>query len=526
MANTAAFHGLDGPQQMALLKDLAEALNEATDVNSATAAILPRLGEVLGLKTAWAFRYDSQRGAFVEVGASGLPPALNQHDARALKNSWCECQERLVQGRMHTAVNIVRCSRLRDAVGDKNQLVFHASIPLRTHTKLLGILNVAAPGSQVFTPEALNLLRTIGFQVAVAVDRAAMLSDEQRYTQRLNQLTVLAQTLTTLTTTPEILEYAARGLVSHLGFEAAAIDERHRGVSREISRATLPPYTMGPEYSYLEADREPPLPGRMVPATRSQLSFPVPLTPYTVYVESALAHAFSSLDTNILAAFGGHLAAALENARLHVQSRNEAQWEERRRLAAELHDSVSQRLFSAQLLCRAADVKSEDPKIQPLLGQVASLIQESQWALRALVNALHPLGRRTLEAQLEDTVSRVSEALGQKVTLQVDAHLDELLTTKQIEALIGVIDEAVQNIRKHAHSQHVVISVKARAERIFTRITDDGRGFDPDHIVPGYGLRSMRERITHIGGTFEVKSRLHDGTTILFSFPIAGGDRR
>lgn len=525
MANRPAFRGLDGSQQMALLKELAEALNEATDVNSATAAILPRLGEVLGLKTAWAFRYDTQRGAFVEVGASGLPPALSDHDARALKNSWCECQERLVRGRMHTAVNIVRCSRLRDAVGEKNQLVFHASIPLRTHTKLLGILNVAAPGSQVFTPEALNLLRTIGFQVAVAVDRAAMLSDEQNYAQRLSQLTVLAQALTTLTAPPEILEYAAQGLVSHLGFEAAAIDEMHLGVTREISRAERPINTVSPEYSYLDANRELSPAGRVLPDARSHLSLEVPLTPYTVHVESSLANAFSSVDANILSAFGGHLAAALESARLHAQSRSEAQWEERRRLAAELHDSVNQRLFSAQLLCRAADVKSEDPSVQALLSQVASLIQESQWALRALVKALRPLERRPLGTQLEDTVSRVSEALGQKVTLDLDPHLDELLTPEQIETLIGVIDEAVQNARKHANSQHIVISLKARAERIFARIADDGRGFDPDHIVPGYGLSSMRERIKNLGGTYGIKSRPHCGTTIRFSFPIAEGDR-
>ncbi len=524
MANTPAFHGLDGSQQVALLKDLAEALNEATDVNSATAAILPRLGEVLGLKTAWAFRYDSQRGAFVEVGSSGLPPALSDHDAQALKNSWCECQERLVRGRMHTAVNIVRCSRLRDAVGEKNQLVFHASIPLRTHTKLLGILNVAAPGSRVFTPAALNLLRTIGFQVAVAVDRAAVLSDEQHYAQRLNQLQVFAQALTTLTTPLEILEYAVKGLVTHLGFEAAAIDEVQLGVAREISRAEQPPYS-GPEYSYLDTNREPPPAGRVLPLAPSQLSLEVPLTPYRIQVESTLWNAFSSLDANILSAFGGHLAAALENARLHAQSRIEAQWEERRRLAAELHDSVSQRLFSAQLLCRAAEVKSDDPAIQALLSQVAVLVQESQWALRTLVKTLRPLERRSLETQLEDTVSRVSEALGQKVTLHLDAQLDELLTVEQTEALIGVIDEAVQNARKHANSQHIVISVKSRDDKIFARITDDGRGFDPHHIVPGYGLRSMRERIKNLGGTFAIKSRPHRGTIIHLSFPIAEGDR-
>ena len=128
----------DGPirllsegEEARLLKDIAESLNEANDVSSAMSAILPRLSQVLGLKTAWAFRYDPQRATFVEVGASGLPPALSANNAEALRSSWCECQDRMVKGHLDTAVNIVRCSRLRDAIGDKQGLKYHASIPLK-----------------------------------------------------------------------------------------------------------------------------------------------------------------------------------------------------------------------------------------------------------------------------------------------------------------------------------------------------------------------------------------------------------
>ena len=135
-------------QRLQILKDLAEALNETTDVSEAMAAILPRLSSVLGLSTAWAFRYDPDRSSFVEVGASGLPPALACNDAAPLKDGWCECQEQFVAGRLSKAVNIVRCSRLRDAVGDKAELVYHASIPLRSKGKPLGILERRRIGSQ------------------------------------------------------------------------------------------------------------------------------------------------------------------------------------------------------------------------------------------------------------------------------------------------------------------------------------------------------------------------------------------
>lgn len=520
MPRPPEFHGLDDPQQVALLKDIAESLNEATDVNTITAAILPRLGGVLGLKTAWAFRYDPQRGSFVEVGASGLPPALKNHDAQALRGGWCECQERLVKGRMHTAVNIVRCSRLRDAEGDKHDLVFHASIPLRTKHKLLGILNVALPGRQVFTPEALNLLRTIGFQVAVAVDRAAILSDEQHHVHQLRELALVAQALTTLTTIPDIVHRAASGLVQNLGFEAAGIYERDGEGSREVARAQRPLSSLSPEYSYLEDSKISPTPGKILAEVRSELSLNVPLTVYRVHVESSLAHAFSSLDTNILSAFCGHLAAALESARLHAQSRTDAQWSERRRLAADLHDSVSQRLFSAQLLCRAADVKSKDPAVTTLLGQVESLIRESQWAMRSLVHTLRPPERTPLRDRLHERVTLVSEALGQHVHLKLDPRIDDLLAPEQVEALLGVVDEAVQNTLKHASAEHITVSIRVRAQRIYFTIADDGKGFNVQHMGNGYGLRSMQERIQLQGGTLIVKGHPGHGTTVRFSLPV------
>jgi len=100
-----------------LFTEVAALLNEATDIGSAMELILPKMSETLGLMTAWAFRYDESRRSFVEVGASGLPPALGCHGAAALKSGWCECQDQFVHSRLDRAVNVVRCSRLRDAIG-------------------------------------------------------------------------------------------------------------------------------------------------------------------------------------------------------------------------------------------------------------------------------------------------------------------------------------------------------------------------------------------------------------------------
>lgn len=179
--------------QLAMFREVAEALNEVNDVTAALTAILPKLGKVLELETIWAFRYDAKRLSFVEVGASGLPAALACCEQRALKAGWCECQSLLVEGHLDRPVNLVKCTRLWDAEkrGDTGGLTIHASVPLRSHNELLGILNVAAPGPARFTKEALAFLQTVGQQLAIAMDRSRALHIERDKARRLQELALL-----------------------------------------------------------------------------------------------------------------------------------------------------------------------------------------------------------------------------------------------------------------------------------------------------------------------------------------------
>ncbi len=210
---------------MSMLKDIAEALNEANDIQAAMAALLPRIAQMLDLHTAWAFRFDPTRSCFVEVGASGLPPALARNDAEALKGGWCECQSKFMSGALSRAVNIVRCSRLRDAVGDKQGLVFHASVPLQSHGKPLGILNVAASGTQAFGQDVLNLLELISHQVAVAVDRAGLLAAERERSEKLQQLSAISAELVSLADPDQLLQAAVEAIVDQLDYEACGITQ-------------------------------------------------------------------------------------------------------------------------------------------------------------------------------------------------------------------------------------------------------------------------------------------------------------
>ncbi|MCL5972382.1 MAG: GAF domain-containing sensor histidine kinase [Firmicutes bacterium] len=518
-----------GPDQMVLLKDIAEALNGTYDISSAMAAILPRLSGVLGLQTAWAFRYDPKRGSYVEVGASGLPPALARDGAAALKSSWCECQERFVKGRLKTAVNIVRCSRLRDAVGEKHNLVFHASIPLRAKEKPLGILNVAAAGESVFTRSALDLLRAVGYQVAVAIDRSRMLSAAQHYSRQLQSLAGLAIDLATITDPERILTTAAERLVDTLAFDACGILRRSQG--------SLPDYEVvvkvvrrhngqeEPMYSYLDPSQPSPSPHEqlLLPTAQSVIMQSVPHTEYWVRLESDTRAAFDQTDENIVTVFCGHIAAALENARLHAQSLQEVKWRERRQVAADLHDSVSQRLFSAQLLLRTLAVKRLDQPETNLVHQIQDLVHTSQEELRDMVNTLRPKDSRGFAKRIWDRLDPLRSELGLTVDCKIPLDVDQWLSLEQDDAVCNIVDEAMQNVLKHSQATKVSILVGRHQNRILVTISDNGVGFDLDGVTRGLGLYSMQDRIRALGGTLYIETAAGQGTTLRTVLPLSEG---
>lgn len=166
-------------KNLTTLNQIIETLNRAVDVRQALDVTLTRLVELMGLETGWIFLKDptaQNRWAgkgYALAAHHNLPEAMKPNRARAWKGG-CECQTLCAKGELNAAYNEVRCSRLRQAPGDRAGLVVHASVPLRSGDTVLGILNVAAPEWEAFTPEALVLLANVGSQMGVALERARL----------------------------------------------------------------------------------------------------------------------------------------------------------------------------------------------------------------------------------------------------------------------------------------------------------------------------------------------------------------
>ncbi|WP_258112069.1 GAF domain-containing sensor histidine kinase [Alicyclobacillus sp. SP_1] len=516
------------PNRIEVFRDIAEALNQANDLSAAIEAILPRLGDALGLETGWAFRFDEHKRSFVEVGASGLPPALDTCQQAPLRTGWCECQDQFVRGELGEAVNIVRCSRLKAAQGDTGNLHFHASVPLRSKGMPLGILNLAAPGRTVFDDDALSFLQTVGQQVAVAVDRARMFQLERDKSTRLQRLAKMPADWNGHLLPEALLQRALEFYVEmfpHSACGALTRDARGHAEIVAVAEATQSADDRAKAYVYPRSDApETGCESILLSEARSAITTPLPWTQYELRLESRLANAFDEADKELLQTFAWQLAAAYAGTLAHHEAMRHTQLEERRRIAAELHDSVSQRLFSAQLLLRTASVQMCDGQPTPsaTIERVGELLVESQQEMRRLIHALRPLDQPiSLMASLSERVATLSLQARPRVTLTVLQEPVPEPSAKVRAALLAMVDEALHNALKHAEAE--TISIRLEQNRIGTltlAVEDNGKGCDSSAIGSGLGTRSIVERAFAIHGEVNIDCRMGQGTRVTMTVPV------
>ncbi|MCX5259888.1 GAF domain-containing sensor histidine kinase [Streptomyces canus] len=233
---------------------------------------------------------------------------------------------------------------------------------------------------------------------------------------------------------------------------------------------------------------------------------------------------FTEEDEELLGILAQHAAIALTNARLYERSRELTIAEERSRLAHELHDAVSQKLFSLRLTAQAAAalVDRDPTRAKDEMQQVATLAAEATDELRAAVVELRPaaLDEDGLTATLRTHVQVLDRAHTARVTFA--ARSFRALPAAQEEAMLRVAQEALHNALRHSGAAHVDVTVDRRDGGAVLRVTDDGRGFDPQSIRRAgrhLGLVSMRDRTSGVGGTLTVESAPGKGTTIEMEVP-------
>jgi signal transduction histidine kinase len=201
--------------------------------------------------------------------------------------------------------------------------------------------------------------------------------------------------------------------------------------------------------------------------------------------------------------------------------------EERHRIARDLHDSVSQTLFSTTLHTRAAQKAVDHGDSSPTgpLGRALSAITEltrrAQSEMRALI---FELGHDSVEDGLVSALGKHASRLAARDGLTIDVQGPDVrlpLSAHAETQVLGIVREALANVVKHAGADVARIRVETRQGRVVVEIRDDGHGFDVAARHPGhFGLESMRSRAAEIGGLLTISSTPGEGTVVRVEAPI------
>jgi signal transduction histidine kinase len=229
---------------------------------------------------------------------------------------------------------------------------------------------------------------------------------------------------------------------------------------------------------------------------------------------------FSDEDQELIELLASHAAIAITNAHLYERSRELSILEERNRLALELHDAVSQKLFSLVLTAESAETllerDGEGAKAQ--VERLKTLSREALEELRSLIMELRPpaLDRDGLCGALRKHV----EVLGRLHAVEIELRIDDAVSAGDDERdreVLRIAQEALHNALRHAGAGHVEIRLSSDDGRLALEVRDDGVGFQPDDPElrsRRLGLTSMEERAGRLGGRLMIHSAPGEGTDV------------
>jgi signal transduction histidine kinase len=424
-------------------------------------------------------------------------------------------------------------------------------LPLRARGRTLGTLSAYTRHPNAFHSRQVELLATFANQAAMSLDNARLYGELQ---SRLEEMVGL-QRLGTLLLEEHDFDRVLQSICQQLqrltdagGVGLALLEEDPRylemrtvvGPSANALRGARIPTegsfaaealrTNRPQRSD-DAQNDPRGYKRslVLGNTRTILSVPMKTRQRTVGVLSIYnklgAGGFTDRDADLATFFANQAAAAIENARLYEQTREYAVVEERNRLARELHDSVTQSLFSVTLLSEAAlNLHERDPvKARERLERASELAQGALAEMRALIFQLRPmtLQEEGLLSAVKKHLAALHSRHGRVVELKVTG--DERRLPGQVEdAAFRIVQESLNNVVKHANAPRAHVDLDFGPDRLRVSTADTGVGFDPSIRARAHtmGIASMRERAESVAGHLFVESAPGMGTRISAELPL------
>jgi PAS domain S-box-containing protein len=385
------------------------------------------------------------------------------------------------------------------------------SAPLVGPDRLIGTITVQAREVSAFDSDDAELLSLLADQVAIALTNARLYAELEESERRYRHL---------VDNSPDIVW--AVDADGNFTFLSGSMEERS-GVKPE-NLLGRPFTTLASEETFapaLEAWEE----LRRNPHQERRVRLDIPLPDGRVS-QTEVAMTSTIVDGKFAGAHGS-VRDISERERLEGDLRRQAAElaasQERAHLARELHDSVTQALFSMGLTLRTLELllQTDPESARSKLGELRELQKDALAEMRTLIFELRPSSLESdgLVQALRNNATAVQRRTG--LAIVVDAEPIDRMPLQVEEALYRIGQEALHNVVKHANASKATIRIAVEEDKLVLSVTDDGVGFAPDEVPRlHFGLIGMRQRMDLVGGELRVDSRPGHGTTIQAVVPV------
>jgi signal transduction histidine kinase len=431
---------------------------------------------------------------------------------------------------------------------DPEQIHSLLHVPITVNGDVFGVFGVNYCRPRQFSGNEQRLLGALAQRAALAIDNARLYARSEQRSREVEGLYRADEALHASLKLDEVLQALVDVATDLLDADKTAVmiwDATHEHLvaraGRGFSPATLERMVHGPGEGVTWRVAETGLPivvndVRQDPRVARHLSDPegirsflqVPITigdeAFGVFgVNHCQLHTFTEDEQRVLLALAQRAALAIRNARLYERAQQAAVLEERQRLTRELHDSVTQSLYGVALYTEAASRALGEGEFGPAAANLQDIRETTQEALgemRLLLYELRPPDleehglARALRARLQSVETRAG------LDVAFECHGDERLPVHQEQELFRVAQEALSNVVKHAHATRVRVRLEIASDPTILEVCDNGAGFEPSLLNgAGFGLRGMRERVEHLGGSLKVASAPGEGTRVWVEVP-------
>ncbi len=429
-------------------------------------------------------------------------------------------------------------------------------VPIFVKEKVIGVLDAQSDRLKTFDETDLAVFQSLAHQAGAAIENARLFLAEQRRAEQFRVIGEVGRRITSSLSVNELLEQMALLIQESFGYYHVGIgliegdevvSKAEAGACKDVFKSIRIPLGQG-SWGWVGEHGEPLLSPDITKderyfhvhgdgGIRSHLCVPLITKEKAIGVLSTASdrlNAFDESDQMVLQSLAHQAAVAIENIHFYERAQQMAVTEERSRLARELHDAVTQTLFSASLMAEALPTAWEnDPQEgRYLLQELRGLSRGALAEMRTLLLELRPAA--LADTRLEDLLRQLGEAAsgreGIPMTLLVEggppAQAKDHLPPEVHIALYRIAQEALNNMAKHARaSQATVRLCYAYAEckepgqepvrSVLLSISDNGRGFDPARVPQNrLGVGIMQERAQAIGATLTIDSHPGEGTQV------------